>query len=179
MQAGIKHVAWQLAAISPANWVTAMVVPSPAHSTTARGAVDRQLCPPAEPNLLTASRPGRLVLPINSSLTYDAYRMEFGSLRMEQSANSMQLTEVQSPGTATQCSSPFADADGDAALNQVDFASFQVCTGRTKVVLSLDRKCLGRDVNTTIDTSGRLMFLECSAGPELSWSAKVALDNAP
>ena len=71
------------------------------------------------------------------------------------------------------CHRPFADADGDGDVDQIDFSVFQLCfTGETNSISADPAYCLcfDRDLTGTIGESDFLEFLRCVTGPDVPWS---------
>lgn len=68
------------------------------------------------------------------------------------------------------CNVPFADADGDKDVDQIDFALFQACfTGSGIFVLPAECACFDRpepiDPDGDIDQSDLFKFEDCASGP--------------
>lgn len=65
------------------------------------------------------------------------------------------------------CSEPFADTDGDADVDQADYARLQVCfSGTDAYPTGCD--CFDRDANGTVDDADAAAFIACfsSSGPD-------------
>ena len=65
-----------------------------------------------------------------------------------------------------QCATPFADADADGDVDQMDFGFFQSCFGST--VLTGYCTCLDRNGDGKITESDLNKFVDCYSGPNLA-----------
>lgn len=74
--------------------------------------------------------------------------------------------------TPAGCSTPFADADGDGDVDQIDFAFVQECitTGRTVYEpLSDACRCFDRNLDGYVDQQDLAAFVNCGTGPAILW----------
>ncbi|GMV96649.1 MAG: hypothetical protein AMXMBFR83_10110 [Phycisphaerae bacterium] len=71
------------------------------------------------------------------------------------------------------CPIPFADADKDHDVDQLDFAVFQICfTGTSASYTDVDTcKCFDRDENGRIDSDDYAAFAACATGPSIPFDA--------
>jgi hypothetical protein len=68
------------------------------------------------------------------------------------------------------CGNPFADADGDGDVDQVDFARFQTCFTGDMIQGTFNKAecgCFDRDRNTLVDLSDLEKFERCASGPSI------------
>lgn len=76
------------------------------------------------------------------------------------------------------CPTPFADADQDGDVDQLDFGAFQLCiTGPNDPWGQFDADrcgCYDRNHDDDIDTQDFLKFLDCVTGPEIQWTSTPA-----
>ena len=109
---------------------------------------------------------------------FTSYRIVFTALRNATAANSMQFAEIQFYGKiGVICRTPFADADGDKDVDQLDFAAFQLCfTGAGGVTSDRDCRCFDRDKDTDVDELDFAAFLNCVSGPMVPWSQESRPD---
>lgn len=76
------------------------------------------------------------------------------------------------------CNNPFADLDGDADVDQTDFAVWQKCVTNDGVTFpSSACICLDRDGDGDVDSSELDPFLNCYSGPAVP--AATGCDGAP
>lgn len=64
-----------------------------------------------------------------------------------------------------QCASPFADADSDGDVDQIDFGFFQTCYNPN--ALDSGCACLDRNNDQKIDSSDLNAFVDCYSGPNV------------
>jgi len=71
------------------------------------------------------------------------------------------------------CHTPWADADGDTDVDQVDFGIFQACFSGEGNAYEDGCECFNRDgpTDTDIDGDDFIDFSECWSGPKVPWSA--------
>ncbi len=78
---------------------------------------------------------------------------------------------------ATCCPIPFADADADGDVDQLDFGLFQACFTGQFVELEGGCECFDRTGDGHIDADDFLKFNACFSGPSIP--ANAACENAP
>ncbi|MEP0844558.1 MAG: hypothetical protein HRF43_17810 [Phycisphaerae bacterium] len=111
----------------------------------------------------------------SNDTAYRSYRMVFTSVRNADTANSMQITEIQFYGRiGVPCPTPFADADGDGDVDLIDFGRLQECiTGQTPGYAESCR-CFDRDNSGVgdgdIDAEDLQKFFECMTAPSVTWT---------
>ena len=112
---------------------------------------------------------------------YTAYRMVITSVKDATLANSMQFAEVQFYGIlGVSCGLPFADADGDKDVDQLDFAVFQLCyTGPGGTATTRECKCFDRDKDSDIDALDLGAFMKCVSGPAIPWTQESHAECVP
>jgi hypothetical protein len=93
-----------------------------------------------------------------------------------------------SQSVACLCHTPFADADGDGDVDQVDFATFQTCftgvDGGVPATSAYPCVCFNRDTPTRdndVDHDDLLKFLNCTvgSGPHIPWTQADNPDCVP
>jgi len=121
------------------------------------------------------------IVEFENTADYTAYRMVFTSVKDAAVANSMQFGEVQFYGTiGVACNKPFADGDGDGDVDQIDFATFQLCfTGAGGAATSHECRCLDRDKDTDVDTLDFAAFVYCVTGPAIPWTQESRPNCVP
>lgn len=80
------------------------------------------------------------------------------------------------------CPLPFADADVDGDVDQVDFAVFQTCLSGDQSLDLFDPglcHCFDRDGSDTIDADDLNAFLDCVTGPSIPWTTGLAPSCIP
>ncbi|MGQ9652207.1 MAG: PKD domain-containing protein [Phycisphaerae bacterium] len=77
-------------------------------------------------------------------------------------------------GIPTRCNTPFADADGDADVDQADFSAFQACfTGGNPAPGAFDVgrcRCFDQDTDRDVDELDYSAFEDHATGPGIPWS---------
>jgi len=124
----------------------------------------------------------RLGAPVSfgNTAAYDSYKLVFSQLRDPGTANSVQVAEIQFYGTILGCPAPFADADGDGDVDQVDFGEYQACfTGQGGANSTYECRCFDRDNDGDIDIVDFAKFQKCATGPAVTWTQDLLPDCAP
>ncbi|MBP7936413.1 MAG: hypothetical protein KA354_17370 [Phycisphaerae bacterium] len=124
----------------------------------------------------------RLGAPVSfgNTAAYDSYKLVFSRLRDPGTANAVQVAEIQFYGAILGCPAPFADADGDGDVDQVDFGEYQACfTGRGGANSTYECRCFDRDNDGDIDLVDFAEFQKCATGPAVTWTQDLLPDCAP
>ena len=75
---------------------------------------------------------------------------------------------------------PFADADGDHDVDQVDFGAYQSCfAGPGNDDVAYECRCFDRDKDGDIDLADFAEFAKCVTGPAIHWAQALTPDCAP
>lgn len=111
---------------------------------------------------------------------YDSYKLVFNELRDASATNAAQVAEVQFYGTILGCPTPFADADHDQDVDQLDFGMYQACfTGAGSINAAYECRCLDRDNDGDIDAVDFAAFQRCVTGPTIGWTEELTPECVP
>ncbi len=80
------------------------------------------------------------------------------------------------------CPKPFADADEDGDVDQVDYAAFQRCFTGDSSSAQYDAEqchCFDRDHDGDIGEFDLRLFVNCASGPDVPWSEATSPDCEP
>jgi hypothetical protein len=81
-----------------------------------------------------------------------------------------QVDDVVLYSKTSSCHDPFADADGDADVDQSDFAVFQACFTGSGATVADACRCLDWNSDTHIDQLDLVAFENCASGPGITAS---------
>lgn len=111
---------------------------------------------------------------------YTSYKMIFPTVRDPETANSMQISEVQFYGTiGFPCPTPAADIDEDGDVDQVDFGILQTCYTGLNGSYPFECRCLDRESDGDIDAEDLAAFNKCRTGADIPWTQDGTPDCAP